>query len=266
MLLPIGATARRPAFSAIIKMSLIRKIFRIVVPASLRDSARKAYLGWIFRRAMRNFMREPEAHALAGDPVLRDLIRGWGNEDWSALDEYLAACISEVSVSQGPVLECGSGLSTLLAGAVAKKRGLRYTALEHNAEWAERVRQALQQYDINGVELLLRPLADRGEFDWYDVDPNELLEPALVICDGPPGSTRGGRYGLCPVLGDHIKDGCVILLDDAGRTQEIEIARQWQKELNASVETSGTEKPYIRILIGDRQAAIPVALPAAAQL
>ena len=209
---------------------------------------------------MRKFLRDPEAHAVPGDPVLLDLIHGWGNEEWSALDEYLSACIREAAAATGPILECGSGLSTLLVGSVAVKRGLRYTALEHNAEWAERVRNALKEFGITGVDLLLTPLSNYGDFDWYNVEPGCLPGPALIICDGPPGSTRGGRYGLCRVLRNIIKYGCVILLDDAGRTQEIEIARQWQQEMHASVETSGVEKPYIKILVGEMKEAVPAAV------
>ena len=209
------------------KMKTVRKMIKMVVPRSAVVSVRRAHLQWIFGRAMKRFLRDPEAHAVPGDPVLGDLIRGWGNEDWSALDEYLSACITEVAVSAGPVLECGSGLSTLLAGAVAMKRGIKYTALEHSPDWAERVRRSLETYNIKGVELIVSPLVDHGEFDWYDVDGASLPEPALIICDGPPGTTRGGRYGLASILKNRVKDGCLILLDDAGRTQEIEIAHRW---------------------------------------
>ena len=38
----------------------------------------------------------------------------------------------------------------------------------------------------------------------------------------PPGSTRGGRYGLLTVLGERLAPGCTILLDDAGRPDERE--------------------------------------------
>lgn len=73
----------------------------------------------------------------------------------------------------------------------------------------------------------------------------------LVICDGPPGSIRGGRYGLVPIMKERLKPGCVILLDDAAREQEQTIAGKWEAELGASSEILGSKKPYIRLMVGD---------------
>jgi hypothetical protein len=75
----------------------------------------------------------------------------------------------------------------------------------------------------------------------------------LVVCDGPPGSTKGGRYGLVPIMREWLKPGCVILLDDAGREQERAIARRWEAELGASSETLGSIKPYIEMTVMGRQ-------------
>ena len=40
------------------------------------------------------------------------------------MDEYLAACIQNALVVKGPILECGSGLSSLVVGAIAKQQGI----------------------------------------------------------------------------------------------------------------------------------------------
>jgi hypothetical protein len=230
-------------------MRTARQIVSKVVPAYVKESARGAYRQYIFSKAMGEFLSDPEAHAKPGDPVLNELIRGWGNESFSALDEYLSACIREAAATDGAILECGSGLSTLLVGAVAAKRGLKYVALENNREWANRVRRALERYDINSVELLFSPITEHGEFDWYDVEPGRIPNPALIICDGPPGTTKGGRYGLSQVFEGHLKEGCVILLDDADRAEEMEIANRWRQELNASMENCGSEKSYVRLVV-----------------
>jgi hypothetical protein len=71
----------------------------------------------------------------------------------------------------------------------------------------------------------------------------------LVICDGPPGTTKGGRYGLVPIMRERLKPGCAILLDDAGREQERAIADRWKTELGASFEICGSSKPYIKMTI-----------------
>jgi hypothetical protein len=40
------------------------------------------------------------------------------------------------------------------------------------------------------------------------------------VCDGPKGTTRGGRYGLAPVMKDRLAPGCIVLLDDTSREAE----------------------------------------------
>jgi predicted O-methyltransferase YrrM len=201
---------------------------------------------------MKRFLVDPGGCSYPGSPILSDLIYGWGNESWSALDEYLADCISSALVLSGPILECGSGLSTILVGVVAKRRGQHHWALEHDPEWAARVKRYLSKYKLDLTLIYTHPLRDYGWFCWYE-PPLELMADsfALVICDGPPGSTKGGRYGLVSIMRERLRPGCVILLDDAAREQERMIASKWQRELHASIELRGTKKPFIRMTILD---------------
>lgn len=209
---------------------------------------------------MRRFLRAPDACTQPGNSILTDLIYGWGNAGWSALDEYLAACIGHALTSGGPFLECGSGLTTILVGAIAEKRGIHHWALEHTTEWASKVQSQLKRYKFESVVLCTTPLKDHGDYCWYDA-PLELMPTSfsLVVCDGPPGATKGGRYGLVPVMRERLRPGCVIVLDDAGREQELAIARRWEAELDASLELRGSRKAFIEITVGgvDRTADNP---------
>lgn len=205
----------------------------------------------VFRRAFQQFIHNPGSCAHPGNPVLLDLIYGWGNEHWSALDEYLAACIRYALGSSGPTLECGSGLSTLLMGVIAQQRGYSHWALEHSPKWAVKVRRCLRRYKLDSaVVLCVNPLRHYVDFRWHD--PPLAFMPGvfdLIICDGPPGATEGGRYGLVPIMKDRFKPGCVILLDDAGREQERAIAIRWKSELGASLEVCGSSKPYMKMTV-----------------
>ena len=150
----------------------------------------------------------------------------------------------------GPVLECGSGLSTILIGAIAKSRGIGHWALEHEPAWAAKVQSYLDRYKIDSVTLCAKSLKDYGEFSWYDPPLKSMPDSfAMVICDGPPGSTKGSRYGLGPVMKQRLRAGCVILLDDAGREHEMEVANRWTAELGASSEKIGDAKPYIKMTL-----------------
>lgn len=199
---------------------------------------------------MTRFLRDPLACASPGNRVLGDLVYGWGNAAWSANDDYLAACIHAASQADGPVLECGSGLTTLLVGAMAARQGRPYWALEHTPQWADRVRSELGKWGVEKVNLCIHPLKDYGEFSWYDPPWAEMPEKfALIICDGPPSETKGGRYGLMPVLGDRIGPGTTILLDDVVRPEEREIAARWKAEYGAVPTVDRPELCYWKLHI-----------------
>ena len=66
----------------------------------------------------------------------------------------------------------------------------------------------------------------------------------MVICDGPPSTTRGGRYGMGSVLRGRLPSGATILLDDASRSDETRIAAQWVSEFDMTCERRGAAKPY----------------------
>ena len=73
-------------------------------------------------------------------------------------------------------------------------------------------------------------------------DANFLRRISLVICDGPPSSTRGGRFGLVPVLRENLAPGFRILLDDARRPGEREVLRRWASEFDLEYDVRGEVK------------------------
>jgi hypothetical protein len=142
------------------------------------------------------------------------------------------------------------GAGSIVVGALAQRRGRQYWALEHSPEWAVKVDRHLDRYGIDSVVLSVDNLKDHGDYVWYDPPLDSMPKSfSLVICDGPPGGVKGGRYGLVPVMRDRLHPGCVILLDDAGREREIDIARRWEHELGASVKLLGSVKPYIEMTV-----------------
>jgi Methyltransferase domain len=231
-------------------MNALVKMGKAVLPARLRGVLRAQHRKLVFRRAMRRYLRDPEAAIAPGSTVMSDLVYGWGNDFWSALEEYLVACVGAAMHADGPILECGSGLTSIVVGAIAQRTGNTMWSLEHNPEWSRRVQDRLTRYRIDAVHLLTAPLKDHSDFTWYDAPLDRMPDGfALVVCDGPPGMTRGGRYGLAPVMRDRLKPGCIILLDDAGRREERAIAERWGAELGASYELLGDRKPYVRMTL-----------------
>lgn len=219
------------------------------IARALDRRIQRRYQHFVFWRAMRRFTRGLWQESRAIDHgVLAELVQGWGNK-WSAQHEYLAACLEQARDADGPILECGSGLSTILLGAVAQATGNTVVSLEHEPKYAFKVQHYLDKYHLTTVKLCVVPLSTYGEFDWYTPPPLDSLPEkfALVVCDGPPGITRGGRYGLVPVMLEKLRPDCTILLDDGAREGERETAERWAKLLGGVPEMAGTEKPYIRL-------------------
>jgi hypothetical protein len=231
-------------------MNQARSIVKSLMPRQVRGFLRAVHRDLVFRRAMRKFLDAPEACLGPANSVVADLIYGWGNEGWSASNGYLDGCIQHALASNGPILECGSGLSTVLVGAVAQRRGLGYWALEHTPVWAMKVKRYLDRYKIQSVVVCAGPLVNYGDFLWYSPPLESMPDSfALVVCDGPPGTTEGGRFGLAPIMRERLKPGCVILLDDASRAQELAIAKRWEAEIGAFFEVLGSNKPYIEMTV-----------------
>jgi predicted O-methyltransferase YrrM len=189
-------------------------------------------------------------HNLDDREILADLSYGWGNPGYSANLDFLLACAQHAAQSRLPVLECGSGITTIITGIVAQKYGNTVWSLEHMKSWHDRLKKYLELYKIDSVKLIHSPLADYGDFTWYrtplDKMPDEF---SLVICDGPPANNKGGRYGLMPIMKQKLAPGCVILFDNANRKTEQENVARWEEQVNMSRETHGSVIPYYVIRV-----------------
>jgi hypothetical protein len=115
----------------------------------------------------------------AGDPKPEDFVtlhEAWGNP-WAGSPELLIAAYTMAKRAKGPVLETGSGLTTLVMAAA----GAKVTALEHDLSWYRRLDKTLASY---GLEADLHYVALDKYDGWYLWEPQE--DYALLLCDGPP--------------------------------------------------------------------------------
>ncbi len=196
--------------------------------ARLKEAARPAALAQAVER-LRGI--RPDAPL---DPRLVAQLRfGWGNDRFSAPAEFLERVAERARNTGGPILECGSGCSTLFLGLLAGRTGVEVWSLEHDLDWLRATEARLRHFRVPGVRLVHAPLRPYGGFDWYE-PPAEVRLPdrfTLVVCDGPPSlTTHGGRYGLLPVLGNRFPPGAEILLDDAARPEEQAVIERWGAE------------------------------------
>ena len=189
--------------------------------------------------SMRRLLALPRG-VVPSPELLRRLSAAWGNEGFTARPEYVEAVARQAAITDAPILECGSGVTTLVLAAVAGRRGIRVCSLEQDAAWAARVSRRLAAVGLKGNSVLVKPLVRYDGYDWYGrADEISELQFGLVVCDGPSGDTPGGRYGLLPRMKSQLAPGALILLDDALRESEQSVLRRWLAEGCASVvETS----------------------------
>jgi hypothetical protein len=101
----------------------------------------------------------------------------------------VTVCNEVVHGSRTRIVECGSGMSTVVLARLLRERGEGApVALEHDHHWAALVEEQLRREDLEGVARVhYAPLG--GDPTWYDLHGSDRLpdEVDLLVVDGPPG-------------------------------------------------------------------------------
>jgi Methyltransferase domain len=169
--------------------------------------------------------------------ILRPLLDRGGYLPWTTGSMrpagLVTVCNDVVHGARTRVVECGSGVSTVvLARLLRERRAGGVVALEHDAHWAAFVRDQLRREALEDVARVVdAPL--RGDPPWYA--PAALAEvPAqvdLLVIDGPPAGGRDDGTSRAPALAwfaPRLVDGATVVLDDIARAGEREVVAGWQ--------------------------------------
>ena len=167
----------------------------------------------------------------AGGKDLKALKRGWSNEGFEGDVKFLEETLARVRNKR--ILECGTGLTTIIAGLNSGE----VWSLEQDDEWAQKVMRAMDRNRIS-AHIIAAPLREYEGYVWYDLTGLKLpLHYDLVICDGPyvniaRGSTiyQAWRYGVLPQMklaGMSFKE---MLIDDLDEKRSGPILERWGKE------------------------------------
>lgn len=139
------------------------------------------------------------------------------------------------------VLECGCGVSTLIAAHMLRAKGVRghITSLENDAPYAAKLRQEAARRGLEEfITILDAPLVEKrypaiaGSFRWYNLAGLTLpTNIDLLVIDGPPGQTnRFARYPAGPELFRMLNANAKIVLDDTKRDDESNIPALWKDD------------------------------------
>src|SRR4026208_693267 len=94
-----------------------------LIPKTIKQSARNTIHGRVFQQALKQIAQLPPGE-LPCAMLLEQLQTGWDNGGMAAQTDYLLEVSRQALTTKGPVLECGSGLTTLLLGLLAGTRGI----------------------------------------------------------------------------------------------------------------------------------------------
>ena len=184
--------------------------------AVLNDS-----LGAALRREAGTTLRYV-AHELGNgnmDPkLLVEAIKSVDNP-FGAPEETLVLAAVMARKAEGPIIETGSGLTTIIMAAVAEHP---VYCIEHDPIWAAHLETMIEESGVSGICLCLCPIKN----GWYDLSEVEETLPkqfALGLNDGPPRAL-GSRMGFYDRFGNCTEN---IVVDDVDDREYGDLVVKW---------------------------------------
>lgn len=158
-----------------------------------------------------------------------------------AIDTFHGKFLVQTLIEQKPktIVELGSGTSTVLIARTLQLMGIddaSHIAVDHETKYLGLSKEYARLNGIeNRVAWLECPLRRYENLDklWYGGLVEQLggKKIDLLIIDGPPGPIqKHSRYPALPLLMPFLNEHCIVVLDDASRDEEQEIARMWVEE------------------------------------
>lgn len=159
--------------------------------------------------------------------TFEEAFRSIGNK-WAASADVLQVATSLARSSDGPVLEIGSGLSTIAMAATGKE----VWCIEHDPHFAEKLEQMAAVAGVSDNIILVTADLKDG---WYDLTDELPAEFGLAFVDGPP-RVLGDRMGFFDRFGERCK---VILYDDASDAVIGPKVTAWAKSQGRELQKDG---------------------------
>jgi hypothetical protein len=184
----------------------------VVTTGHLGNHLRKQQRVWApaFHQAVED-LRQGKTDAA----TFQALAKGYdiGRHSFSLRWDLLQALYQEAREAKGPVLELGSGLSTLVLAIALEGTSHAAQALECDLDsWRDTAR-LLQQFKARSIDLHYAPLIPVGEGrNEVAYSPVEMPASfALALVDGPYHSIQ--RVSAVHALSEHL-EGATLLIDD----------------------------------------------------
>lgn len=170
---------------------------------------------------------------------------------WAASPDLILEILNLIDEKKpSVVVELGSGLSTIwIARALEMIGSGNLISIDHNRGFADMTLDNLRKHSLNSfAELRIGELEFQvwrdGAENWY---PKSIFDGInqidLLIVDGPPKSPSDTyRWPAMWVLESRMNSSATIILDDAVREPEMELAMAWSRLGNYTLQVKSFEK------------------------
>jgi predicted O-methyltransferase YrrM len=152
---------------------------------------------------------------------------------WAASPDVLLTLL-DLAKSSKParVLDLGSGMSTLVLAKSAPQAEI--ISIDNSDEYAGKTRKLLAAHGVTNVDVRVAALTPHASgVDWYDLAQlSDISNIDFLFVDGPPGSKNPkARHPAILECISKLNPRAVIVIDDAGREGEKEMAHEFAKLL-----------------------------------
>lgn len=180
-----------------------------------------------------------------------DLYAHWGHPLDDVEASYLGSALHSAEHVDGPILQCGASLTTLILGKLCD--GLAYRAkpiicLEENPHWANVIRSWLTQYQIHSVQVLTAvPQLHSGSV-WYGIDQRKLPHNiALALCQGNK-SQATSMISLIIRCSAQLAPGVTLLGQQQRDPVELQFLERWAKRHDMRCMTLDKASGFIKVI------------------
>ncbi|MDH3640633.1 MAG: hypothetical protein OES38_00945 [Gammaproteobacteria bacterium] len=192
---------------------------------------------------------------LSEDQII-ELWQTWGDDVSPSRVPYIRTSIVEAARASGPILQCGSGLSSLLIGILchqAEAPGKNLWILEHDPHWGSVIRSWLAQYEITKAHVISAPAEQFDGFVSYVMDTSRMPGNfSLALCEASSALPSSAR-GIVERMGEHFDHRCVILARNAKRPRDLKYLADWAKSRRAPFLIQDAAEPYAKIALRDQR-------------
>jgi hypothetical protein len=204
-----------------------------------------------FDRCMRRLADTDPASVPLG--VVAELYAHWGDPLSQGAENYLRSCLTHALRVNGPILQCGASLLTLVLSRVcdmAPHGGKALWCLEHDAHWANTIRSWMTQYRVTSAQVVVsRPHLFDG-FVWYAADAGRLPDGiALVLCQGAR-ATPSGVLGTLTRLQGRLAADCTVLARGVTRADDLQRLNEWARANAAACVVVDRQEGFVKLSLG----------------